>query len=404
MVYLLSSTNLSLNNIIYLSKKLSSMCDDKDHINNIHNIDNKYILYTTSNFDQLYTQTYTMNQAYILIKKIYAYINKKKHIHHVILSIGCNKNHREIFNEASHVVEKLKCLWSLRINLTLKYNEKVENFYKSMSENGIDSFTFLKNNWEKLVDTVYNNCYDLLDAVYVNAGTKTIVCAPGECGTMIHEAVGHALESDFLHTNTSCFSQKQGTQIANPCVTVIDNGYIPNARGTIEYDDEGVKSANTFLIKDGHFIGELNNKFYSYKTKTIPSGNGRRESFAHNVLPRMTNTFLAAGDSSLDIMISKIQDGIFVKDIAGGQVDICTGAFVFDARSAYQIQNGKITNAIKGVMLMSNATQALYNIVEVGNDFSLCQGSGNCGKNGQMIPVCVGSPSFILENITVGGR
>lgn len=399
MMYFLSSTDLSFEKILEYSEKLGVLSPKFP----IETSFRSFELFSTEYFSSLVGEIYKVNyDTSILIMEIYTYIKKKGHVENLIISIACNANHREIFNEKTHVVEKFKVLWSLHINLVLKKDEKTENFYKGMSRQ--EGWDFLKNNWKNMANFVWESCYDLLHAIQVTAGIKTLVCAPGECGTMLHEAVGHALESDFLATNTSCFSGKQGLPIANTCVTVMDNGQMPYMRGTIEYDDEGTPAAANILIKDGIFVGELSNKFYSQKQNKNSSGNGRRENFACNVIPRMTNTFLMNGTSTLEEMILKISDGIFVKDIGGGQVDISTGSFVFEARLAYLIKDGKITTPIKGAMLMGNALEALFNITEVGNDFSLCNGSGNCGKNNQTVPVCVGCPSFTLENITVGGK
>lgn len=399
MMHLLSSTDISLDNIIANIDKLNKLSPK----NIIHSTPNEFKLKKTKKFDTLMKKNDKINdQTIVFIMKIYEYIKSRGYTANILVNISCSNNHREIYNERMEVIEKFRNLWALSIHLTLKKEEKYEVFRKVISSQ--EGFIFLEENWQELADFVWEGCWDLLHAVEVKAGTKTIICAPGESGVMLHEAVGHALEGDFLATNTSCFSKKQGQVIANSCVTVIDDGTINGTRGTIEYDDEGSEAQHNILIKDGVFVGELSDKIYSTKLQKSSSGNGRRESFAYNVIPRMTNTYLAAGSSSLETMIKKIKDGIFVKDFSGGQVNISTGAFVFNARLAYLIEDGKITNPIKGTMLMGNATQTLHDIVEIGNDLSLCKGSGNCGKNGQTVPVCVGCPSFTLNNITVGGK
>jgi TldD protein len=398
LVYLLGSTDVSLENILNYVQKLYTISGEKVPISQ-----ENFSIYTTREFDVLKAKKeFIENKTCDFIMKIYEYMKNKDYIQNIIINIVCGKNHREIYSEALKVTEKYRVMWSLNINITLKKDNKYEVFYKSISSQ--KGFGFLEEKWQELADFVWNGANDLLNAIEIEAGTKIIVCAPGESGTMLHEAVGHALESDFLTTNNSCFSGKQGKIIGNQCVTVIDDGDIEGVRGTIEYDDEGTKAQHNILIKNGVFTGELSDKINSKKQNMNSSGNGRRESFAHNVIPRMTNTYLAAGSSLLQEMIGKIKEGIFVKDIGGGQVDISTGSFVFAARLAYLIEDGKITSPIKGVMLMGNATRALHDIIEVGNDLSLCNGSGSCGKNGQMVPVCVGCPSFTLQNITVGGK
>lgn len=398
-VYLLSSTDVTLSRIIEYSKKLWNLTSKETPPTSHDN----FQFHQTKDFHSIKASRETINnETHSFIHEIYEYLKNKSYISNVIITIGCSRNHREIYNEKMHIVEKFRCIWSLHINITLKRDNQQEVFYKGISSQM--GFAYLKQEWKELANYVYDAANDLLNAIPVKAGSKTIVCAPGECGTMLHEAVGHALESDFLFNKSSCFSGKKGHTIANSCVTVIDDGTIDGVRGTIEYDDEGTKATHNILIQNGMFTGELSSKFYSHKQGINATGNGRRESFAHNAIPRMTNTYLAAGSSSLQEMITNVKNGIFVKDIGGGQVVTSTGAFVFAARLAYLIENGKVTSPIKGAMLMGNCTSALFNIVEVGNDWSLCKGSGNCGKNGQTVPVCVGCPSFTLQNITIGGE
>lgn len=397
--YMFSSTNITIDNILlYINK-----------VNNLLSIENKPFLIdkipliSTKNFEKIHEEKdATTNDSQDFLKEINEYIYGKPYVSNLVISINYENNHREIYNEKFQVVEKITNFWSLRLNLTLKKDNTYETFYRSISNQ--ESINFLKNNWKKIADELWHDANELLKSKFLTAGTYTILCAPGDAGTIIHEAVGHALESDLLFTNNSCFTNKQGEKIANDIVTVIDDGTIENARGTIDYDDEGNKAHKNILIKDGIFVGELNNKIYANKSKKKFSGNGRREHFDEDVIPRMTNTYLEAGTSKFEDMLKKIQRGIYVKFIGGGQVDTATGSFVFEGKISYMIENGEITFPLKEVMLMGNCKDILYNIVEISENMSLCHSGGYCGKDGQMVPVTVGGPFFTINNVTIGGK
>jgi TldD protein len=396
--YMLSSTDVTLDNIgLYINKllKILNILPNEIQLNNVP-------LISTKNFQKFYKKEIDDNDAKKLLKEIHTYINNKGYVSNLILSINYENNHREIYNEKLEVVEKITNHWSLRFNLTLQKDKTYETFYRSISNQ--DSIDFLKDNWKKIADELWADAYELLKATFLTAGTYTILCAPGDAGTIIHEAVGHALESDLLFTNNSCFSNKQGEKIANDIVTVIDDGTIENARGTIDYDDEGNEAKKNILIKDGIFVGELNNKIYAYKSKNKFSGNGRRQHFDDDVIPRMTNTYLAAGTSKFEDMLAKIDKGVYVKFIGGGQVDTATGSFVFEGKISYMIENGKITHPLKEVMLMGNCKDILHNIIEISENMLLCHSGGYCGKDGQNVPVTVGGPFFTIKNVTIGGK
>lgn len=397
--YMFSSTDLNLNNILnYINKinKLLGFPNEKLLINEIPLISSK-------NFQNIYEKTNKIeNNFQDLLKEINEYIQLKPFVSNLIISVNHESNHREIYNEKLQVVEKITNLWSLRMNLTLEKDGKYETFYRTLSNQ--ESIEFIKRNWKKLADELWHDANELFSAKFLEAGNYTILCAPGDAGTIIHEAVGHALESDLLFTNNSCFTNKQGEKIANNIVTVIDDGTIENARGTIDYDDEGNKAHKNILIKNGEFIGELNNKIYAHKTNRSFSGNGRREHFNNDVIPRMTNTYLEAGTSKLQNMLEKIKKGVYMKFIGGGQVNTATGSFVFEGKISYMIENGKITHPLKEVMLMGNCKDILNNIVDISEDMSLCNSGGYCGKDGQMVPVTVGGPFFAINNVTIGGK
>lgn len=398
MLYVLSSNFLSLENIFLYCKKLYNIS------NKIYNLpDNLSLEYKSNkNFSSLEIEEFSEEISINFLKEIYDYILLNEFVCNTIISINLNKNHREIYNEKKEIIENFKSIWSLSIQVTFKKEDKIETFYKSLSSQ--KGFVFLKENWKNLVNFILKSGNDLLKAKEITAGSYTIVCAAGESGTIIHEAVGHALESDFLYNNTSCFSNQKFQKIANEQVNVVDDGSLEGARGSIFYDDEGNESKINYLIKDGIFVGEINDKTYSFFSNQKNSCNSRRENFLCKPIPRMTNTFLLPGNNSLEKMISEINYGIFVMDIGGGQVDISTGDFVFQAKISYLIENGKITDPLKGVMLMGNAKKTLFNIDAIGNDLSVIFSGGTCGKNGQNVPVCVGCPSFRIKEIVIGGK
>ena len=243
----------------------------------------------------------------------------------------------------------------------------------------------------------------MLDSNPAPAGEMDVVLGPGWPGVMLHEAVGHGLEGDFNRKGTSVFSGKVGEKVAAKGVTVIDDGTIPNRRGSINIDDEGNSSKRNVLIEDGILKGYMQDR-QNAKLMGVPeTGNGRRESYECHVMPRMTNTFMTNGDLEPEEIISSVKKGIYAVNFGGGQVDITSGKFVFSASEAYLIENGKPTSPIKGATLIGNGPEAMKNISMIGNDMKLDDGVGTCGKDGQGVPVGVGQPTLKISGITVGG-
>lgn len=242
-----------------------------------------------------------------------------------------------------------------------------------------------------------------LAAVPAPAGQFPIVLGPGWPGVLLHEAVGHGLEGDFNRKGTSAFAGRMGEMVANPLVTVVDDGTLENRRGTLTIDDEGVQSECTTLIEKGRLVGYMQDKMNANLMGTKSTGNGRRESYAHLPMPRMTNTYMLQGKHTQEEMIASIDKGIFAANFGGGQVDITSGQFVFSASEAYLIEKGKITKPIKGATLIGNGPDIMQKVVMVGQDLKLDSGVGVCGKDGQSVPVGVGQPSLKISQITVGG-
>jgi TldD protein len=242
-----------------------------------------------------------------------------------------------------------------------------------------------------------------LEAVEAPAGTMPVVLGAGWPAVLLHEAVGHGLEADFNHKGSSVFSGRLGQPVISPLCTIVDDGTIPGRRGSLTIDDEGIPSQNTVLIERGVLKNYMQDCRNARLMGMKPTGNGRRESYAHLPLPRMTNTYMLPGESDPQEIIASVKRGIYAVDFAGGQVDTTSGKFVFTTSEAYLIENGKITAPVRGATLIGDGSEALMNVSMVGNDLQLDSGIGTCGKEGQTIPVGVGQPTLKIDSLTVGG-
>ena len=242
-----------------------------------------------------------------------------------------------------------------------------------------------------------------LDAIPAPAGAMNVVLGPGWPGVLLHEAVGHGLEGDFIRKGSSAFSGRIGEQVAAKGITVVDNGTLPDRRGSLNIDDEGTPTQETVLIEDGILKGYMQDKMNARLMGVAPTGNGRRESYGHLPMPRMTNTYMLAGEREPEEIISSIDNGLYAVNFGGGQVDITSGKFVFSASEAYLVENGKITAPVKGATLIGNGPDVMNRISMIGNDLELDAGVGTCGKEGQSVPVGVGQPTLRIDGITVGG-
>jgi len=258
-------------------------------------------------------------------------------------------------------------------------------------------------NWKAQVDEALRQALVNLDSVPAPAGEMTVVLGPGWPGVMLHEAVGHGLEGDFNRKKTSAFAGLIGQRVASPGVTVVDDGTIPDRRGSLSVDDEGTPSSCTTLIEDGILKGYMQDRLNARLMGMQPTGNGRRESFAYAPMPRMTNTYMLAGDKDPKEIIASVKRGLYAVNFGGGQVDITSGKFVFSAAEAYLIEDGKVGKAVKGATLIGNGPDALTKISMIGNDLALDGGIGTCGKDGQGVPVGVGQPTLRMDGLTVGG-
>ena len=257
--------------------------------------------------------------------------------------------------------------------------------------------------WQKEIREALRIALVNLEAEPAPAGVMDVVLGPGWPGILLHEAIGHGLEGDANRKKASAFAGLMGQRIASPGVTVLDDGTIPDRRGSITFDDEGTPSARNVLIEDGILVGYMQDRQNARLMGVAPTGNGRRQSYAHVPMPRMTNTYMMGGDADPADILADLKDGIYAVGFGGGQVDITSGKFVFSCTEAYRVKNGKVGVPIKGATLIGDGATALRHIQAIGNDMALDPGIGNCGKNGQWVPVGVGLPTVRIGGLTVGG-
>jgi len=257
--------------------------------------------------------------------------------------------------------------------------------------------------WRELVREAVRTAQVNLEAVPAPAGTMTVVLGAGWPGVLLHEAVGHGLEGDFNRKGTSAFSGRIGQRVAAPGVTIVDDGTLAARRGSLNVDDEGTPTQCTTLIEDGVLKGYLQDKLNARLMGVAPTGNGRRESFAHLTMPRMTNTYMLPGSQAPEEIIASVSRGLYCRNFGGGQVDITSGKFVFSASEAYLIEDGRIGAPVKGATLIGNGPDVMTRVAMVGNDLRLDDGVGTCGKEGQDVPVGVGQPTLRVDGLTVGG-
>ena len=291
----------------------------------------------------------------------------------------------------------------LNISITAEKNGRRESGYAGGGgRQAYDNFIH-PDFWQGLAKEALRQATVNLDSVPAPAGQMDVVLGCGWPGVLLHEAVGHGLEGDFIRKGTSAFSGRVGERVAAPGVTVVDDGTLAGMRGSLTIDDEGTPTSRTTLIEDGILKGFMQDRMNARLLGVPATGNGRRENFAHAPMPRMTNTFMLGGDKDPAAIIADLKDGIYATHFGGGQVDITSGKFVFQCTEAYRVRNGKIEEPVTGATLIGDGPTVLTQIRHIGNDMELDPGIGVCGKAGQMLPVSVGQPSLYVENLTIGG-
>jgi TldD protein len=338
-----------------------------------------------------------------LLRKIDELARKDKSVIQVQASLVCNFSQILVAASDSTFAEDFRPMVRLSVSVVVEKEGRVETA-SSGGGGRYDYRYFIDNRLdEQFVQEALRQANVSLKAKPAPAGQMSVVLGAGWPGVLLHEAVGHGLEGDFNRKETSVFSNKVGQKVANELCTVVDNGTLANRRGSLNIDDEGVPTQNTTLIENGILKGYMQDKLNAKLMGVNPTGNGRRESYAHLPMPRMTNTYMLNGESKLDDMINSVDDGIYAVNFDGGQVDITSGKFVFSSNEAYLIKKGKIQYPIKGVTLIGSGDEVMFNIEMVGDDLRLDPGVGVCGKEGQSVPVGVGQPSLKISSLTIGG-
>ena len=292
-----------------------------------------------------------------------------------------------------------------RLNVTAIAEEGGRREIGSFGGGGRVPFDFYleAERWKRFATEAARQATLKLRAVDAPAGAMTVVLGPGWPGILLHEAIGHGLEGDFNRKGVSAFAGRVGQKVASELVTVVDDGTIANRRGSLNVDDEGTPTGRNVLIENGMLVGYMQDRLNARLMGAAPTGNGRRESYAHPPLPRMTNTFMLAGQDDPRDILRSVKHGLYAVNFGGGQVDITSGKFVFSASEAYLIENGEVTKPVKGATLIGNGPDALTRVSRVGHDLALDEGVGTCGKDGQSVPVGVGLPTIRIDEMTVGG-
>ncbi len=339
-----------------------------------------------------------------ILEQIDSYLRAKDpSVVQVSASITAELQAIKILRANGDEVSDLRPLVRVNVQVTVRRNDRMET--GSNGQGGrlpLDKF-LEENSWRASADEALRQALVRLEAVPAPAGEMTVVLGPGWPGVMLHEAVGHGLEGDFNRKGSSAFSGLMGEMVAAKGVTVVDDGAIASRRGSLNFDDEGTPTQRNVLIENGRLVGYMQDRMNARLMGVSPTGNGRRQSYAHQPMPRMTNTFMVGGEMDPAEIITSVNKGVYAVNFGGGQVDITSGKYVFSASEAYLIENGKVTAPIKGATLIGDGPESMKLVSMIGNDMALDAGIGVCGKSGQGVPVGVGQPTLRMEGVTVGG-
>jgi TldD protein len=321
----------------------------------------------------------------------------------VAVSLSASWSVIDIVRADGFVATDVRPLVRLGVQLVARDGDRRESGHHGLGGRYLYDRLFDEAEWSRAIDIALAQALTNLESVAAPAGEMQVVLGPGWPGVLLHEAVGHGLEGDFNRKGTSAFSGRIGERVAAPGVTVIDDGAIFDRRGSLTIDDEGTPTRRNVLIEDGILKGYIQDRLNARLMGVEPTGNGRRESFAHAPMPRMTNTFMLGGTDDPAELVSRVKDGIYAKSFGGGQVDITSGKFVFSCTEAYRIRGGKIAEPVKGATLIGDGPSVLTRVKGIGNDLELDEGVGVCGKGGQSVPAGVGQPTLLIDGLTVGG-
>jgi len=339
-----------------------------------------------------------------LLAEIDAYARKKDpRVRQVTASLSGEWQAVQIIRPDGYRVADIRPLVRLNVSIVAAEGERMESGgHGTGGRTGYAAYID-PTAWRAKVDEALRQALVNLESTPAPAGEMKVVLGPGWPGVLLHEAVGHGLEGDFNRKKTSAFAGLMGERVAAPGVTVVDNGTLPDRRGSITVDDEGTTAGSTTLIEDGILVGYMQDRMNARLMGMEATGNGRRESYAHAPMPRMTNTYMLGGDKDPQEIIASVDKGLYAVNFGGGQVDITSGKFVFSCTEAYLIENGRIGAPVKGATLIGNGPEVLTKVTMIGNDMKLDDGVGTCGKDGQSVPVGVGQPTMRIDGITVGG-
>ncbi|MDN5248149.1 MAG: metalloprotease TldD [Wolbachia endosymbiont of Tyrophagus putrescentiae] len=375
-----SSASLNKNSLVHLTKEANSLYPAINPIKEIG-----------------------LNEKIKLLNEVNEYVrSKNSNVKQVKITLSGEWQAVQIVRNDC-VLNDVRPLVRFNVLVILERNGRTEK--GSAGHGGRNSYNefIVENEWKKIADQALAQALINLDAVPSPAGEMTVILGSGWPGVLLHEAIGHGLEGDFNRKEISAFSNSIGKQIAAKGITVVDDGTLPNRRGSISIDDEGNPSGYNVLIEDGILKGYMQDSMNAKLMGVNPTGNGRRESYKEVVMPRMTNTYMLPGQHTPEEIISSVKKGIYAVNFGGGQVDITSGKFVFSSSEAYLIENGKITQPVKGATLIGDGPTVLKKVSMIGNDLKLDPGVGTCSKDGQNVPVGVGQPTLKIDSITVGG-
>ncbi len=340
----------------------------------------------------------------VFLQQVDAYLRSKDpRVRQVTISLASSYQCIEICKPDGFSAQDIRPLVRIDISVVVEENGRMERGSMGQGSRGALTPYITPDIWQKQADEALRQALVNLAALPAPAGEMEVVLGPGWPGILLHEAIGHGLEGDFNRKKTSAFAGLLGQRVAAKGVTVVDDGTIENRRGSLTIDDEGTATECTTLIEDGILVGYMQDRLNARLMGMNPTGNGRRESYCHAPLPRMTNTYMLGRNASPEEMIRSVKRGLYAVNFGGGQVDITSGKFVFSASEAYRIEDGRITSPVKGATLIGNGPDVLTKVAAVGNDMRLDSGIGTCGKAGQGVPVGVGQPSLLIRGITVGG-
>ncbi|PHS76869.1 MAG: metalloprotease TldD [Rhodospirillaceae bacterium] len=339
-----------------------------------------------------------------LLAEIDAYVRAQDtRVKQVTVSLAGSWQAIEVMRPGGHVAADIRPLVRINVSVVVGQGDRMESGSFGAGGRAAYDQWITPESWQHIAGEALRQAIVNLDSVPAPAGEMSVVLGAGWPGVLLHEAVGHGLEGDFNRKKTSAFSGLIGERVASPGVTIVDNGTMDGLRGSLSIDDEGTPTQNTMLIEDGILKGYMQDRLNARLMGEKSTGNGRRESYASNPIPRMTNTYMLDGDKDPEEILASVKNGLYAVNFGGGQVDITSGKFVFSCTEAYLIENGKVTAPVKGATLIGSGPAAMKKVSMIGNNMKLDTGVGTCGKDGQGVPVGIGQPTLRLDDLTVGG-